>query len=177
MTDSLCAPGFLMGQRIPLPPDGPVWGNWRFNPDILCLVWKGYYEVDLEQINSAGQMLDWIFHCHHNRDVLDLIAAFDAVLKPQANCCSGGRQLAFSGSALAKAYRDKKFPKRKPIPPKLRYSILERDGFRCQACGIAAADGAVLHVDHRTAVANGGTNDPSNLQALCVDCNLGKGAR
>jgi hypothetical protein len=88
------------------------------------------------------------------------------------------------GRDLIQAYLQKtipeKFPekkKRKQIPSGLRYSILERDGFRCNACGISADDGATLHVDHRIAVANGGTNDPNNLQALCSDCNLGKGAR
>jgi len=188
MTDSLLPQGVFLpesepgpplggGDLIPMPPDGPVWGNWRFVPENLTLTWKGWYEVDLEAINTAGAMLDWIFHCNGNRDVLDLIAAFDAVLKPQANCCSFGSQRPFSGSKLAKEYRDRKFPKRKPMGQKLRYSILMRDGFRCCACGVTAADGAVLHVDHIKAVSKGGSNDPANLQTLCFDCNIGKGAR
>jgi 5-methylcytosine-specific restriction enzyme A len=31
------------------------------------------------------------------------------------------------------------------------------------------------HVDHVTPVLFGGTDDESNLQALCADCNLAKG--
>jgi hypothetical protein len=163
------------------------WGNWVFNPDNLTIVWKGYYEVDLEQINSSAKMLDWVFQCQKGRradDLKDLVAAFKDIFHPQANCCSFGDNKAFSGSELAKVYRQKAYPerfsekkKRKQLSSKLRYSILERDGFRCNACGISASDGAILHVDHRTAVVNGGSNDPSNLQALCSDCNLGKGAR
>jgi len=155
---------------------GPVWGDWKFNPDNLTLVWQGYYEIDLEDINSHGELLDWLFQCR-SRSIEDLMAALTYIFEPQSQICPGGANLAFSGSKLAKAYRDKMFPKRKPLRPKLRYSILERDGFRCQSCGASAATGAVLHVDHICAVANGGTNDPSNLQTLCSDCNLGKGAR
>lgn len=178
------------GQVSVLPSHGPVWGNWRFNPDNLTLVWRKWYDIDLEQINSSAKMLDWIFQClkgqrgQQAEDMKDLLKAFGDIFNPQRNCCSWGQSMSFSGSELAKAYRQEMFPerfsekkKRKQIPSKLRYSILERDGFRCKACGISADDGATLHVDHRIAVANGGTNDPDNLQVLCSDCNLGKGAR
>ena len=64
------------------------------------------------------------------------------------------------------------------IPPKLRYEILRRDGCRCQLCGAMAEDSESirLEVDHKVAVANGGTNDPENLWVLCRECNRGKGA-
>lgn len=64
---------------------------------------------------------------------------------------------------------------RKAIPKRVRYAVLERDGYRCRYCGAAAAD-AKLHVDHRMPVAKGGTNDFSNLITACADCNLGKHA-
>lgn len=57
---------------------------------------------------------------------------------------------------------------------KLRYSILKRDGFRCQICGRTAQDGVKLHVDHIIPVSKGGRTIPSNLRTLCEDCNLGK---
>lgn len=63
------------------------------------------------------------------------------------------------------------------VTPKLRYSILQRDGFRCQLCGCTALDGATLHVDHKQSKANGGNSSPDNLWVLCSDCNLGKGKR
>jgi hypothetical protein len=62
------------------------------------------------------------------------------------------------------------------VSPKLRYRILRRDGFRCQLCGRSADDNVILHVDHKQARANGGSNDESNLWVLCADCNMGKGA-
>jgi hypothetical protein len=68
-------------------------------------------------------------------------------------------------------------PVRKPIPKRTRFDVLHRADYTCQACGAKAADGAELHIDHIHPVSKGGTNDPANLQALCRDCNLGKGAR
>lgn len=63
--------------------------------------------------------------------------------------------------------------KRKSISIGLRFEILKRDRFRCGYCGVRAGD-ADLQVDHIVAVANGGTNDPSNLRASCAACNAGK---
>ena len=68
-------------------------------------------------------------------------------------------------------------PKRRPIKASLRFKILERDSYRCQTCGATAADGAKLHVDHILPVSKGGTNDESNLRALCFECNIGRGNR
>jgi 5-methylcytosine-specific restriction endonuclease McrA len=52
-----------------------------------------------------------------------------------------------------------------------RAQVLERDGHACQQCGAPAT-----HADHVTPRAYGGSDDATNLQALCADCNLKKGA-
>lgn len=67
-------------------------------------------------------------------------------------------------------------PKRKSLPSKLRFKILKRDDFTCTYCGKSAKDGAELHVDHKTSVKDGGTNEPDNLVTSCTECNFGKGA-
>lgn len=46
----------------------------------------------------------------------------------------------------------------------LRRFVLERDEHRCYMCG-----GYATHVDHVINAASGGTDDPSNLAAICVD--------
>lgn len=61
-----------------------------------------------------------------------------------------------------------------PFSKKLRYEVLHEAGFRCATCGRCSDDGAVLHVDHIIPVSLGGTNERSNLRALCDDCNLGR---
>lgn len=53
---------------------------------------------------------------------------------------------------------------------KVRAQILARDRYRCQQCGDPANT-----VDHIRAKANGGSDRPTNLRALCEACNLSKG--
>ena len=55
----------------------------------------------------------------------------------------------------------------------LRYEILKRAKFHCELCGISAEDKA-LEVDHIVPRNSGGTDDLSNLQALCYSCNAMK---
>lgn len=59
------------------------------------------------------------------------------------------------------------------ISARKRFEILKRDGFACHYCGRRVPQ-VILHVDHIVARANGGTDDPGNLIAACVGCNLGK---
>ncbi len=62
------------------------------------------------------------------------------------------------------------------IPLRLRYAVLERDGFRCVACG-AVPDSRHrinLEIDHKKPRAEGGTTTLDNLQTLCTRCNRGK---
>ena len=62
---------------------------------------------------------------------------------------------------------------RKPIKPRIRFYILERDKYTCQICG-RKSPSVELEVDHIRQVFKGGTNDINNLRALCVDCNRGR---
>ena len=62
------------------------------------------------------------------------------------------------------------------IPASVRVSVLHRDGYKCLFCGCSAKQ-VQLEVDHIIPFSQDGSNDPSNLQTLCFDCNRGKGAR
>ena len=55
--------------------------------------------------------------------------------------------------------------------------IIQAQNFRCACCGISVKSRESRHVDHITPLAKGGSNGPSNLQILCVRCNLSKGDR
>jgi 5-methylcytosine-specific restriction endonuclease McrA len=67
---------------------------------------------------------------------------------------------------------------RDPLPAQLRFSILQRDGFRCRYCGRTGGDpGVVLHVDHVVPLAAGGVTREDNLRTACEECNLGKATR
>src|SRR5215469_1084464 len=52
----------------------------------------------------------------------------------------------------------------------LRYEVLKKAQFHCELCGISA-DVRALEVDHIVPRNLGGTDDLSNLQALCYSCN------
>lgn len=63
---------------------------------------------------------------------------------------------------------------------RLRYKCLAESGGRCALCGRSAkVHGVVLHVDHikPRSLFPELAHDPENLQALCEDCNMGKGNR
>ena len=62
-----------------------------------------------------------------------------------------------------------------PVGDSLRYQILKRDRV-CQLCG-ATREQERLEVDHIVPRSKGGTNDPDNLQVLCIRCNRGKSNR
>jgi hypothetical protein len=64
--------------------------------------------------------------------------------------------------------------KRTMLPQSVRFTVFRRDNFTCRYCG-RSSPAVVLHVEHVQAVANGGSDDPSNLVTACADCNGGKG--
>lgn len=76
----------------------------------------------------------------------------------------------------ARQYKQSAKYQRSLMTDKLRYQVLNRDGYRCVICGACAKDGAKLHVDHIKPVSKGGKTELSNLRTLCDRCNLGKGA-
>lgn len=62
--------------------------------------------------------------------------------------------------------------RREPIPREIRRAVFERDGGKCVQCGSTFN----LQYDHVIPVALGGATTAENLQLLCADCNLEKGA-
>lgn len=62
---------------------------------------------------------------------------------------------------------------RRPLDTKLRHEVFKRDGYRCLECGLTN-NKTTLHADHIIPVAQGGTDEISNLQTLCEACNLAK---
>jgi 5-methylcytosine-specific restriction protein A len=51
----------------------------------------------------------------------------------------------------------------------VRQFVLIRDGYRCQL-GLQGCTMDANTVDHITEVASGGSDDPSNLRAVCASC-------
>ncbi|MEJ7693638.1 HNH endonuclease [Daejeonella sp.] len=67
------------------------------------------------------------------------------------------------------------------ISKETRAFVLDRNGFTCQMCGAAAGEPhpydagrkTRLHLGHTVDKSMGGTDDPSNLRAICSVCNEG----
>ena len=67
------------------------------------------------------------------------------------------------------------------ISKETRAYVLDRNGFTCQMCGAVAGEEhpydkgrkTRLHLGHIIDKSQGGTDDPSNLRAICSVCNEG----
>lgn len=57
---------------------------------------------------------------------------------------------------------------------KLRKLILARDNHLCQICLAKGRPTPATHCDHILSKAQGGTDDPGNLRALCAPCHSRK---
>lgn len=73
-------------------------------------------------------------------------------------------------------------PKNKSVPRAVLVPrLIDRDGLLCQGCGLHPVQGlpgwkleSLMHIDHRTTRAEGGSNHENNRVLLCPDCNLTK---
>lgn len=94
---------------------------------------------------------------HKLFDKSDIIAAFHALQEMELTQAS-------------RAYQ------RSLMSPSLRYSILQRDNFRCVLCGRSTRDDPdlQLEIDHIFPISKGGKTEAANLRTLCRDCNRGK---
>lgn len=79
-----------------------------------------------------------------------------------------------SGERIAPSVMKMRYMVRRPMPQLRlsRHSILARDSFTCQYCGIKGRD---LTLDHVVPRWVGGQNTWDNLVACCRRCNLKKG--
>lgn len=64
-------------------------------------------------------------------------------------------------------------PRRGKVKDGLRLQVFKRDGYRCVKCGSQEN----LHCDHIFPASLGGQNRLDNLQTLCAQHNLSKGAK
>ncbi|RPD90504.1 HNH endonuclease [Neisseria weixii] len=58
----------------------------------------------------------------------------------------------------------------------IREQVFVRDGYKCQCCGHVVASHQA-ECDHIVALADGGNDELSNLQTLCIDCHAEKSAK
>lgn len=120
-----------------------------------------YQEVatPLSRFSAAG-------YAHRYGSWTDALLAFQAWLDAQ-----GGTTSTPSPEAPIEISKRRRAPSLR-----LRWQVLQRDQFRCVACGSSPAHvpGVVLHIDHISPYSRGGETALENLQTLCDRCNYGK---
>ncbi|MEA5566898.1 hypothetical protein [Anabaena sp. UHCC 0399] len=86
------------------------WGDWVFNSENLTLNNEAQgYEIDLEEIYSSAEILDWIYQVFgrnwgNSKTIYDLLCAFNEIVDPQANYCSFGEDKKSDGGKLARDF-------------------------------------------------------------------------
>jgi hypothetical protein len=127
------------------------------------------YEIPWNECNTTEKLLQWVYHITGKQWV------DSAHITELMEICSAR----FDKIKLHNTKREKKtnsINKRNPLSPKLRFTILQRDQFRCVYCGNKAPD-VVLHIDHIHPKSKGGEDVIENLVTSCLDCNIGKRTR
>jgi 5-methylcytosine-specific restriction endonuclease McrA len=80
-----------------------------------------------------------------------------------------------STEAMDTKVKDPRGPRTAPL--RLRFLVMQRDGFRCCLCGRSPAldRSVILQVDHVVPWSKNGPTILGNLRTLCEGCNLGRG--
>jgi 5-methylcytosine-specific restriction protein A len=76
----------------------------------------------------------------------------------------------FTQATLTAARRKRK--KRRHLPTPIRLHIAQQQAWECRTCKCQL--GARFEIDHIVGLADGGSNDITNLQALCSNCHSAK---
>ena len=160
------------------------WGPWTLtrdgrlhSADLSRHLNEDWY-LDLTDLEDEEKCLDAYYFIGHNLAMMSNLEDSVWALRNALCVIFDGRLGRANPSKYVKDFiRKNSRTKRVKLQPSLRFKILHRDQYRCQACGATAANGAELHVDHILPVSKGGTNNESNLRVLCSECNIGRGNR
>ena len=105
--------------------------------------------------------------------VVDLTVDSDSDSQPHSKPRSGSGAAAAAGlSRLTSKQQSPRAPKRrlkrKEVPERIKKKVAADQEWRCNECKDVLK--ATYQVDHIVPVSLDGTNEPSNLQALCPNC-------
>lgn len=127
--------------------------------------WRKALEAFVKYINSSDNLDSATNKEHNNPGVLN-----ECIENVQTNDKEIINKKNISNSV------ENKHKTSRNINARLRFKVLQRDNFKCCACGASPAkDPSVeLHVDHIIPWSKGGETVIENLQTLCSKCNLGK---
>ena len=119
-----------------------------------------YIRVTLYCSQINGRIYAQKSELYHSKDILGLIER----LQNRQGTFYNDREI---WNSICRIERGK-------VSNKIRFSIYERDGYKCRKCGISQRY-AQLEIDHIIPIAKGGKSTYNNLQTLCHRCNVEKG--
>jgi hypothetical protein len=134
----------------------------------LLMLWQHFgRQPRKSEVNAAPSTISWAPYTRRFGSWMNALKAF-------VDYANGtGAELAAQQIEVTEYARH-----RTPRDPslRLRWRVLQRDRFKCCACGTSPAIilGVELHVDHIYPWEKGGETVAENLQTLCSKCNLGK---
>lgn len=133
--------------------------------------------TDIGYINKNNQKnLGWrgVSETHYNQSFFEM-ECLDCGEKYLANGCDIWLRKCPVCSEKQKTVSSNR--RHRSLSKKMRYQILQRDNFKCCACGASPKTEPTvqLHIDHIIPWSKGGETTLDNLQTLCSDCNIGKG--
>lgn len=150
-------------RRVELSPIIKRFGTWAVTEyGVECLTTP--YAIPKHRLGEQ----DWLKHMHGK--VWILFEDFrDAFATAQRFFARSVKPAPTQTTSTRERHR-----RRQSLSNRVKFLVLRRDNYRCQLCGRKAIDGVQIDIDHKVALANGGTNDIENLWALCHPCNNGK---
>lgn len=138
---------------------------------VARLLWRIRNGLEPDIVELIGRYLDtlqlWeMAHGQEPYSALEIakLALSDAVLKA-LNLPLHPKARASAPIEPSGVYR------KEPIPEATRWTVFQRDGFRCRICGSQE----FLRADHIIPESKGGPTTIDNLQTLCRSCNSRKG--
>ena len=108
----------------------------------------------------------------HDELIAEPFISLIRFLKGYENTCKNYYIYDFHVELLPNKIKSKR--RKTNVPRGLRHEVFKRDNYACVECGASKEEGTVLHIDHIIPVSKGGSDELSNLQTLCADCNLNK---
>lgn len=131
-------------------------------------------QADAERAAMLKRAIDWERgQVRHAKKLIDKLAVI-SVIGPGQLCLENLEWMLREAVAV-------RLPKSSSLPPRkkakiagtLRKRVFERDAYRCVSCGTHID----LSCDHIVPESKGGPTTLSNLQTMCLPCNMRKGAR
>jgi hypothetical protein len=155
------------------PIYGGVFGQGRYALASMPCISRGLHSIRYRVVEPQGGSVLSVAE-----DKVEALAGARRVLKAATELQAG--EAGNAPPVQAELWPVLPAPLPPPAPPyvsRRRREIFERSAGLCHYCGCALELAGRWHVEHMMPRALGGGDDPLNLVAACVECNLAKGDR